>query len=151
MKIETNLTLFHRLHQISRLLTKRANQALQPFDLYSAQWTVIYTLKTKGTLTQRELCEYLAVEAPPLTRNVQRLVKKGLVRQICGKDKRTKRIELTEEAHLQYPTWERAMADVKQQLMEGVSADTEEQLDKLLVEWLSTIEQETCHDQREES
>jgi MarR family transcriptional regulator, transcriptional regulator for hemolysin len=150
MRIETNLTLFHRLNQISRLITKRANQALQPFDLYSAQWAVIYTLKTKGTLTQRELCEYLAVEAPPLTRNVQRLVKKGLVRQVCGHDKRTKRIELTEEAQAQYPIWERTMAQVKQQLMDGVSSDIEEQLDKLLVDWLSTIELETCHEQREE-
>ncbi|WP_238457916.1 MarR family winged helix-turn-helix transcriptional regulator [Alkalihalobacterium alkalinitrilicum] len=124
---------------MSRLLTKRANKALQPFGLYSAQWSVIFTLKTKGTLTQTELCEYLAVEAPPLTRNIQRLVKKEIVRQVSGEDKRMKLIELTEKAHQEYPKWEKAITETNHKLLEHFPKDSEEQLDQLLSQWLHII------------
>lgn len=107
MIISANHELFHTLHQLSRLLTKETNQALQPFDLYSAQWAVIYTLHTKGAMTQTELRDYLAVEAPPLTRNVQRLVKKEIVKQVPGNDKRSKTIELTAYAKREYQSGKR--------------------------------------------
>ncbi|MBU8905373.1 MarR family transcriptional regulator [Desertibacillus haloalkaliphilus] len=143
-----NHQLFHSLHQLSRFLTKRANQALQPFDLYSAQWSVIYALKMKGTLTQKELCEYLAVEAPPLTRNIQRLVKKGYVRQVSGEDKRQKKIELTEEALAEFPKWEQAIMSVNQELIANVPQQAEAQLEELLTGWLLAIsEQEGAKDE----
>ncbi|MFC0558862.1 MarR family winged helix-turn-helix transcriptional regulator [Halalkalibacter alkalisediminis] len=137
--IVEDLKLFHTLHQLSRLLTKYANKALQPLDLYSAQWAVIYALKNKGTLTQTELCEYLAVEAPPLTRNIQRLVKKGYVRQVTGHDKRMKIVELTAKAHQEYPKWEHAILETKKMVVSHFPKSSEEQLDKLLSEWLGTI------------
>ncbi|WP_312889001.1 MarR family winged helix-turn-helix transcriptional regulator [Desertibacillus haloalkaliphilus] len=146
--IVVNHQLFHSLHQLSRFLTKRANQALQPFDLYSAQWSVIYALKMKGTLTQKELCEYLAVEAPPLTRNIQRLVKKGYVRQVSGEDKRQKKIELTEEALAEFPKWEQAIMSVNQELIANVPQQAEAQLEELLTGWLLAIsEQEGAKDE----
>src|SRR6478735_8211255 len=100
--------LFHTLHQLSRQLTNTLNEALKPLGLYGSQWSVIFVLKTKGSLTQKELCEYLFVEAPPMTRTIQRLVKQGYVRQVPGKDKREKYIQLTEEAVKEFPKWEHA-------------------------------------------
>ncbi len=115
------------------------NKALQPFGLYSAQWSVIYVLKTKGTLTQTELCEYLSVEAPPLTRNIQRLVKQDYVKQVRGKDNRSKLIELTEKAHQEYPSWEQAVLQTNQTLLENFPNRSEEQLEQLISEWLTTL------------
>lgn len=131
--------LFHTLHQLSRHFTNHLNESLKPFGLYSAQWAVLFVLKTKGTLTQKELCDYLFVEAPPMTRTIQRLVKQGYVRQVPGKDKREKRIILTEEALLQYPKWERAVNEANRYLLEHLPETSQKELLTLQKSWLQKL------------
>jgi MarR family transcriptional regulator, transcriptional regulator for hemolysin len=134
--ILTSHALIHTLHQLSRNLTNQINEVLKPFGLYSAQWAVIFILKTKGTLTQKELCNYLSVEAPPMTRTIQRLVKQGYVHQIQGFDKREKYIQLTEKALEQYPTWERSVNELNQSLLRGLPETEQATLVNLLNMWL---------------
>jgi MarR family transcriptional regulator, transcriptional regulator for hemolysin len=134
--ILTSHALFHTLHQLSRNLTNQINEVLKPFGLYSAQWAVIFVLKTKGTLTQKELCNYLSVEAPPMTRTIQRLVKQGYVHQIQGSDKREKYIQLTEKALEQYPTWEKSVNELNQSLLHGLPETEQATLLNLLNMWL---------------
>ncbi len=137
--MQTRHSLFHAVHQLSRQLTKHVNETLEPFGLFSAQWSVLFVLKTKGTLTQSELCDYLTVEAPPMTRNIQKLVRLGLVRQIQGADKRTKQIELTEKALAEYPNWEQAMIAMNHRLVENFPIELQDQLNKLLHQWFEQI------------
>jgi MarR family transcriptional regulator, transcriptional regulator for hemolysin len=131
--------LFHTLHQLSRHLTNKLNAALSPMGLYGSQWSVIYVLKNKGSLTQRELCDYLFVEAPPMTRTVQRLVKQGFVRQVQGQDKRAKYIELTEQAWKLYPIWENVVSEVNQELLKDFPMTSQEELLKLQSSWLQQL------------
>jgi MarR family transcriptional regulator, transcriptional regulator for hemolysin len=131
--------LFHTLHQLSRHLTNKLNEALKPLGLYSAQWAVIYVLKNKGSLSQKELCDYLFVEAPPMTRTIQRLVKQGYVTQVPGKDKREKHVQLTELADQEYPKWEHIVNSVNQELMKDFPIESREQLVKLQKSWLQQI------------
>ncbi|UOK57679.1 hypothetical protein MGI18_25485 [Bacillus sp. OVS6] len=42
---EIDQNIFHSIQQLSRQLTKRLNEVLQPHGLFSAQWTVLFTLK----------------------------------------------------------------------------------------------------------
>jgi MarR family transcriptional regulator, transcriptional regulator for hemolysin len=135
----TNHALFHTLHQLSRQLTNQLNEALKPFGLFSAQWSVLYVLHTKGSLTQKELSEYLFVEAPPMTRTIQRLVKQGYVKQIPGKDKREKYIQLTEEAVKEFPKWENAVTQCNQSLLENFSETSQQQLLNLQSVWLKQL------------
>jgi len=131
--------LFHTLHQLSRQLTNKLNEALKPLGLYSAQWSVIYVLKNKGSLTQKELCDYLFVEAPPMTRTIQRLVKQGYVSQAQGKDKREKHVQLTDIALQEYPKWEQIVNTVNQELLKNIPDQSQEQLMKLQKSWLQQI------------
>ena len=131
--------LFHTLHQLSRQLTNKLNEALKPLGLYSAQWSVIYVLKNKGSLTQKELCDYLFVEAPPMTRTIQRLVKQGYVSQAQGKDKREKHVQLTDVALQEYPKWEQIVNTVNQELLKNIPDQSQEQLMKLQKSWLQQI------------
>lgn len=135
----TNHALFHTLHQLSRQLTNKLNEALKPFGLYSAQWSVLYVLHTKGSLTQKELSEYLFVEAPPMTRTIQRLVKQGYVKQIPGKDKREKYIQLTEEAVKEFPKWENAVSMCNEALLENFPEPSQQQLVSLQSVWLKQL------------
>ncbi|MBO0958871.1 MarR family transcriptional regulator [Neobacillus sp. MM2021_6] len=131
--------LFHTLHQLSRQLTNKLNESLKPFGLYSAQWAVIFVLKNKGSLTQKELCDYLFVEAPPMTRTIQRLVKQGYVRQVPGKDKREKHVQLTDAALSEYPLWESVVTTVNQELLKHFPVASQEELLKLQTNWLQQI------------
>ncbi|MDM5330518.1 MarR family transcriptional regulator [Neobacillus sp. CF12] len=135
----TNHALFHTLHQLSRQLTNQLNEALKPFGLFSAQWSVLYVLHIKGSLTQKELSEYLFVEAPPMTRTIQRLVKQGYVKQIPGKDKREKFIQLTEEAVKEFPKWENAVTQCNQALLGNFPETSQQQLLNLQSVWLKQL------------
>jgi DNA-binding MarR family transcriptional regulator len=115
------------------------NEVLEPFDLYSAQWAVIYVLKTKGILTQTELCNYLAIEAPPLTRTIQKLVRQGYVKQLPGEDKRTKLIALTDAALREYPRWENAVLKMNIEVLNKFPKSKQDSLHFLLSELLEVI------------
>lgn len=131
--------LFHTLHQLSRHLTNTLNEALKPLGLYGSQWSVIFVLKSKGSLTQKELCEYLFVEAPPMTRTIQRLVKQGYVLQVPGKDKREKLIQLTDVALKMFPLWEKTVIETNQSLMKHFPATSQEELFHLQKSWLQQL------------
>ncbi|MFT4415847.1 MarR family winged helix-turn-helix transcriptional regulator [Fredinandcohnia humi] len=137
--MQSSHNLSHSVHQLSRQLIKHVNITLEPFGLYSAQWSVLFVLKTKGTLTQSELCEYLSVEAPPMTRTIQKLVKLGYVQQVQGGDKRTKKIELTEKAMNEYPQWEKAILAMNDSLLNSFPSELQDRLFSLLNEWYQHI------------
>jgi DNA-binding MarR family transcriptional regulator len=107
--------------------------------LYGSQWAVIYVLKKRDSLTQKELCDYLFVEAPPMTRTIQRLVKQGYVRQVPGQDKREKHIQLTDEALKQYPNWEQAVTELNQTLLSQLPKTSQEELFNLQNYWLNKL------------
>ncbi|WP_026576785.1 MarR family winged helix-turn-helix transcriptional regulator [Bacillus sp. UNC438CL73TsuS30] len=134
-----NHELFHTLHQLSRHLTNKLNEVLKPMGLYGSQWAVIFALKTKGSLTQKELCDYLFVEAPPMTRTIQRLVKQGYVRQVPGKDKREKHIQLTDAALNEYPNWERAVTEQNKLLLTHLPETSQKELCTIQMDWLHKL------------
>ncbi|TYS14556.1 MarR family transcriptional regulator [Rossellomorea vietnamensis] len=132
--------LFHSVNQLSRRLTKHLNEALEPYGLYSAQWSVLYVLREKGTLTQKALSEYLAVEAPPMTRTIQRLLKQEFIQQKSSdEDKRKKYIMLSPKAEAEFPVWEKAVLEKNEELIRKLSSPSQENLQKILNEWLKQI------------
>ncbi|MFC4322210.1 MarR family winged helix-turn-helix transcriptional regulator [Litchfieldia salsa] len=134
-----NHDLFHSLQQISRKLTKNLNETLEPFGLYSSQWSVLYVLHTKGILTQKQLCDYLSVEAPPMTRTIQRLLKQGLVEQVQGEDRRAKYIQLTAKSIEEYPSWEHAVLEMNKKLISQFPLELQKELLLLINKWLHTF------------
>jgi MarR family transcriptional regulator, transcriptional regulator for hemolysin len=131
--------LFHTLHQLSRQLTNTLNEALKPLGLYGSQWSVIFVLKSKGSLTQKELCDYLFVEAPPMTRTIQRLVKQGYVSQAPGKDKREKLIQLTDVSLKMFPEWEKAVLETNQSLLKHLPESSQGDLLQIQKSWLQQL------------
>lgn len=53
--IHVNRRLIHQINQCARLITKKANERLEPFGLYSSQWSILYCLKTIRPMTQKEI------------------------------------------------------------------------------------------------
>lgn len=132
----SNHELFHLINQLSRKLTKNLNEVLQPYGLYSAQWSVIFVLKQKGTLTQKELSEYLSVEAPPMTRTIKRLANQGYITYEFGVDKRKKYIKLSDKAITNYPQWEKAVLQLNELALQSYPGSSRKDLTTLISKWL---------------
>ncbi|WP_163103139.1 MarR family winged helix-turn-helix transcriptional regulator [Peribacillus alkalitolerans] len=130
-----NNNIFHTLFQVVRKITKEKNEVLQPFGLFTAQFSVLYVLKHKGSMTQTELCDYLSVEAPPMTRTLQRLETQGFIKKTPGSDKRTKYITLSDEAKKLYPLWEEAVNLHDQQLLGKLTPQQKDDLHHILIAW----------------
>ncbi|MEH7392001.1 MarR family winged helix-turn-helix transcriptional regulator [Bacillus sp. JJ1474] len=118
-QIQNNL--FHSINQFSRHFSKILNEALTPLGLYTAQWTIIYLLKTNGPATQKELSHYLGVEAPTMTRTLARMEKSGWITKKTGTDKREKQITLTEVANGMYDTWLQTVRTCESQALKNIS------------------------------
>ena len=53
--------IFHLLFQKTRLLNKELNATLKEHQLFAAQWSIIYCVKTHGGMTLTEIWKYLHV------------------------------------------------------------------------------------------
>ena len=74
-----------------------------------------------------------------MTRTIQRLVKQGYVRQIPGKDKREKYIQLTDEAVKEFPKWEQAVSECNQALLSNFPQNSQQELARLQGIWLKGL------------
>lgn len=121
--------LFHSINQFTRHFSKVLNESLVPLGLYAAQWTIIYRLKTGGPSTQKELSSYLGVEAPTMTRTLARLEKAGWITRTIGKDKREKKILLTDTAIQEYDNWLHAVRTSESRVLKNI---TEEEINTMI-------------------
>lgn len=127
--------LIHELFQRSRLLSKELNLALKEHGLFAAQWSVIYSVYQHGEMTLTQIWKYLNVEAPTITRTVNRLEEMGWLVTREGKDRREKYVSLTENAILQLSDIKKTIIRFEEQSLRGLSGEEE----KLLMELLKKI------------
>ena len=94
------------LHHSARTWRLGLDRRLKDLGLGQAGWMAVAILaKADGLLSQSELADRLGVEGATMVAMIDRLVKRGLVeRQPCPKDRRIKRVALTEDGWALYAT-----------------------------------------------
>ncbi|MBP1764278.1 MAG: hypothetical protein H6Q65_1336 [Firmicutes bacterium] len=98
MKISIENHVGYLVQQISHLLEQLFNKNLANEDLSISQARVIYLLYQNDGMTQTELQKDLLIKASSITKLIDVLAEKGLVkREIYAEDARIKKIYLTEE------------------------------------------------------
>ncbi|MFE0506257.1 MarR family winged helix-turn-helix transcriptional regulator [Peribacillus butanolivorans] len=117
---------FHQNLQFSRSFTKKLNEQLAKVNLFHSQWLIIYYLNQYGCSTLVEISNYLDVEKPTVTRTVNRLEERKLIEQIPGKDKRERRIQLTESGERTYQEAKKVVEEFELQLMSGLAEEDRE-------------------------
>ncbi|MBA9027947.1 MarR family winged helix-turn-helix transcriptional regulator [Peribacillus huizhouensis] len=135
-----NHQFFHQYLQIYRLFTKKLNEQLLQYGLFHSQWSIVYFLKTKGPTTLVEIGEYLNVEKPTITRTVQRLSEGGFIEQVPGKDRREKRIQLTEAGEEVYIACREATNEFECKIMDGISEQEKEAVYQTLTKLCVNLE-----------
>lgn len=116
-----------------RTIVEAINQELAPLDISHAQWIVVLMLGDGAAGTAAELCKILIYDPGAMTRLLDRLEKKGVLRRMRIKgDRRAVRLELTSEGAKLYPRIVQALVQVFNRLLRGFSAGEVQQLERLL-------------------
>lgn len=133
---------FHQFTLLYRPFENKLNILLSQHQIQRAQWTILYYLSLNGSITLVELSNYLSVEKPTVTRTINRLEELGYVEQIPSKDKREKRIQLTELGKEVYKHVSITIDQFEKDILKGISE--QEQLNAIhimkeihnnLIEW----------------
>ena len=124
--------LFHEIFQKTRILSKELNETLKVYDLFAAQWSVLFCVHQHGEMTLTNIWKYLNVEAPTITRTVSRLEVLGWLTTTEGKDRREKLVRLSEEAATRFPIIEATIIKFENEFLKGLSDEEQTMLMALL-------------------
>ncbi len=130
--MNTSDRLLHDLHQTTRAVSKGLNRVLEPWGLFSSEWSILRVLQLSGPQTQRSLAVLLHIEPPAVTKSLTRLEEKGFIDRIEGTDRRTKKVSLSEEAQHLYPEWAEIIRKHREALLAGFSEERKNELRGLL-------------------
>ncbi|WP_426687955.1 MarR family winged helix-turn-helix transcriptional regulator [Rhodanobacter ginsengiterrae] len=93
---------------------------LQPLDITAAQFVVFNTIAKGRGSTIGDLCRVLGYDSGAMTRLLDRIEKKGLVRRVANPDdRRSYLIELTEQSAALVPKARRQVQAVFGELLQG--------------------------------
>jgi MarR family transcriptional regulator, transcriptional regulator for hemolysin len=129
----------HELYQSTRFLSKVINERLQDHGLFQSQWSILFCLKEFGPMSQTDIWKYLNVEAPTVTRTINKLEENGWVLRKKGEDKREKIVILTEKAISELPKIEADIQGYEENLLQDLTAAERKQLVGLLRKVGSTV------------
>jgi DNA-binding MarR family transcriptional regulator len=115
--------------QSRRFVTARCAAASErPYN----QLRILQAVADDGVESQAALAERLCLDAPAVSRLVDRLAKDGLVRRREGDDRRCVRLAVTAEANAALDVLHRAQAELDATVAAGLSASERAELLRLL-------------------
>lgn len=111
----------------------RLELELAPLELTAAQFVVVIGAMRGRARTVNEFCAFAGVDAGAMSRLLDRLEAKGIVRRArADSDRRQVQVELTAKGRALSPQIMPALARVYQQFLTGFSAHDAAQLQSLL-------------------
>ena len=115
-----------------------AENELAPHGISGSEWFVILMVKNHIASAPTELCKMLVYDPGAMTRLIDRLEEKGLVRRLRAEDdRRAQRLELTAEGKAIYPKIVTALVKVYNQLLRGFTKTEVNQLQDMLKRMLA--------------
>jgi DNA-binding MarR family transcriptional regulator len=124
------------LRLISRLrmeVMDALDAELAPFEITSAQMIVLGTIASGEADSASGLCKGISYDPGAMTRMIDRLEQKGLLRRLPrADDRRTQSLELTPEGKALYPKLAETKESVQRRFLRGFSQDEERMLEGLL-------------------
>jgi DNA-binding MarR family transcriptional regulator len=113
----------YNLRRAARATTRLYDDFLRPSGLRSTQYSMLMAARLRGPVTLTKLAEMTVTERTTLTRNLNILEKKGLIRIESGEDRRERQVSITERGQEALseaiPLWEAAQAHIEQGLGGG--------------------------------
>ena len=114
---------FHQFLLLSRPFEHHLNIELGKHGLYRAQWSILYYIANNESATLVELAHYQRIEKPTVTRTITRLEEQGYLEHIPGKDRREKRMQLTEYGKKVYQEVRTTVDRFEQEILNNVPGE----------------------------
>lgn len=100
----------------TRLITQYYDKALVPAGIRSTQYSLLSLLSMMGEAPMQEVAYVLAMDRTTLTRNLNPLVRKGLVKVTVGSDRRARPLAITPKGkstlEKALPYWQQAQSQI---------------------------------------
>lgn len=129
----------HLLNRVRTEMLTALDRALEgdpellQLEISSAQFIVISALALGGAKSASDLCKGISYDAGAMTRMIDRLESKGLIRRDRRPDdRRVVYLELTEEGHRAFPRMREVSMTVVNRFLRGFSQDEARQLESFL-------------------
>ena len=120
------------LSRVKAKLVDGLDAELAPLDISAAQYVILVNL-ANGVDSSSSLCRSVSYDPGAMTRMLDRLERKNLIRRVrCSEDRRVARLALTEEGKKIYPQLVERAAAVLNRRLRGFSPDEVKQLEGLL-------------------
>ncbi len=115
------------VQRAARMLARKFDEALRPFDLTSGQFSLLVSLNRPEPPTIGSVATLLAMDRTTLTANLKPLDRRGLLKISVDKnDKRSRRLSITASGRAllnrAYPVWKQTHVEVEFLIAHG-SAD----------------------------
>jgi len=118
-----------------------ADEVLFPLELTSAQLAILVALSTAHAVSTSDLCARVAYDPGAMTRMLDRLQAKGMVRRSRSlEDRRVVHVELTEQGKAGLPRMRKAACEVAGLLLGGFSSAEIRELESYLGRLLSNAQ-----------
>lgn len=106
---------------------------LKPLDLTAAQYIVMLKVGSGSATTPVEICRALQYDTGAMTRLLDRIEAKGLIKRVAhGGDRRCVALELTPDGHQLYPKLLRIVMDMNKRALRGFTKEEIAALERLL-------------------
>jgi DNA-binding MarR family transcriptional regulator len=111
------------LRSATRLVTQFYDSYLQPSGLQTSQYSLLVRLARAGAISVTQFAQNLSMDRTTLTRNLEPLIRQGLVARASGQDQRVRMIEITprgcELVAIARPLW----AQAQERMIAGLGAE----------------------------
>ena len=128
------------IRQINRVrveLIDALDRELSKFDISAAQLIVLASVANKEADSASGLCKSISYDPGAMTRMIDRLEQKGLVRRVPNaEDRRATNLEMTAAGRALYPQLLTAKDVVAAQFLRGFSTDEVRTLESFLIRML---------------
>lgn len=108
------------LRKATRVVTQFFDDRMRPFDLRGTQFALLAHTYAMGPVAMTKLAEMMVTDRTTLARNLDPLVKSGLINVEHGDDRRKRIISITAEGRKRmteaYPVWKETQEEVQKMM-----------------------------------
>jgi DNA-binding MarR family transcriptional regulator len=120
------------INRVRLALLEALDRALSPLNVTSAQYVILSTLAS-GADSASQICKGISYDAGAMTRMIDRLEQRGLLRRVrVADDRRTVKLQLTDEGKVLYPKMRASAMEVINGLLRGFTKAEARQLEDFL-------------------
>ncbi|TMG90506.1 MAG: MarR family transcriptional regulator [Betaproteobacteria bacterium] len=140
--MESESSIGRMLNRVRAELVEALDRELAPFEITSAQFVILGSLVSGDADSASALCKEISYDPGAMTRMIDRLELKGLIRRLPhADDRRRMNLELTPKGKAVYPKLRASAVTVQNRFLRGFTKIEARQLEGFLQRMIASASQ----------